>query len=211
MKRHLPNALTVARLPMAVAVFVLVALFDAQRPTSTWTLDAAVAVFVAAIVTDIVDGWLARRWNAQSDVGRVADAFIDKVLICGTFVFLLGRNFTTAGAGPQASPTGIAPWMVALIFGRELLVTGIRGLSESRGRTFTATSFGKTKMSLQAATIITVLLLAAHSEAFPDWLVTARDVLIWTTVAFTALSALAYAGRTLDLLRHDRLAGPRSS
>lgn len=188
---------------MAGLVFVLLALYDADDKGGPLLLDAALAAFLAATITDILDGYLARRLGALSALGRIGDATVDKVLICGTFAFLAGGNFIASRGGRPISLTGVQTWMVVVILSREFLVTGIRGWSEGRGRAFKSTFYGKAKMSLQNLAIIYVLVFVAHlRDAGPwgGWAERSRDILLWATVVVTAVSAFVYIGRTWRLI-----------
>ncbi|MBN2583773.1 MAG: CDP-alcohol phosphatidyltransferase family protein [Planctomycetes bacterium] len=201
MKRHIPNLLTASRLVMAVVVFMLMAAWRPDAPDAAMLLDVAVAIFLLAMLSDVLDGWAARRLGSFSAFGRIADAFVDKILVCGAFAFLAGDNFLAAQGGATVNLTGVAPWMVVVIFSREFMVNAIRGWSESLGQPFAATVYGKTKMSLQCVTILYVLLYVAHLRHAAAWATTARDVLLWVTIAVTVLSALVYVGRTWRLIR----------
>ncbi|NIA20922.1 MAG: hypothetical protein GWP05_02890 [Anaerolineaceae bacterium] len=201
MKHHIPNILTALRLLTAAVVFVLLALYDVGDKRGPLLLDVALAAFLVATITDILDGYLARRLGAISALGRVADATVDKVLICGAFAFLAGGNFLAlSGDGRTVSLTGVQTWMVVVILSREFLVTGIRGWSESRGQAFKSTVCGKVKMSLQNVAIVYVLLFVAHLRQAGPWARQSRDVLLWATVVVTALSAFVYVGRTWRLI-----------
>ncbi len=199
---------------MAVVVFVLVAAWRIDHPDTRLFLDVAVGVFLLAMLSDVLDGWAARRFHSSSALGRIADAFTDKILVCGTFAFLAGGNFIADRDGAAATLTGIAPWMVVVLFSREFLVNAIRGWSESLGRPFPATVYGKAKMSLQCVTIIYILLHVGHLRHEAPWAAAMRDTLVWATVTVTALSALVYVGRTWRLIRMtagDSLAGTTDS
>lgn len=201
MKRHLPNLLTLSRLVMAAVVFVLLAQYDPASAPDVRLLDAALAVFALAGATDVLDGYLARRFGVSSAVGRVSDPFIDKVLICGAFAYFAGGNFVVRDAlGGAESLTGVAMWMAVLIFARELLVTGIRGFSESQGKAFATTAFGKAKMALQSVTILWILIVVGRGSEWGAWARMVRDVLVWATVVYTVLSALVYTRRVQRLL-----------
>src|SRR5206468_3179704 len=97
-------------------------------------------------ISDIIDGYLARLQNQVTSFGRVLDPFVDKVLVGGAFILLSGPNFINTN-GVHVS--GVEPWMVVLIIGRELLVTSLRGVSESQGRQYAASLHGKIKMVVQ--------------------------------------------------------------
>ncbi len=203
MIRHLPNLLTFSRLPIAVAIFVMLSLLNLNRPGATTILHLAAMLFVLAMMTDVFDGLLARRLNVCSQMGRMADALLDKVLVCGTFVFFISNRFEAVGALGQepVNISGIQPWMLVLIVVRELVVTGLRTTSESQGRAFSATIFGKLKFSLQSVTIIYLLVYAANGWYGSGAATAIRDMLIWPMVIFTGLSAVAYVGRAARIAR----------
>ena len=199
MKINLPNQITLGRLLLAVIFFALLARFDVRAKETVWILDLCFVLFIVAAGTDWLDGYLARKRNEVTAFGRVLDPFVDKVLVCGTFVFLAGPGFQDAG-GEQV--TRLAPWMVVLIVGRELLVTGLRGFSESKGVSFGASAYGKAKMVLQSITAPTLLFFVAHFDRWPSgpslaWIKTA---LVWLTVAVTALSMIPYLFQSKDIL-----------
>ncbi len=137
MYRSLPNLLTIARLVLASVFFLILGWY--RFPSGPdWALWVAIILFIIAASTDYLDGYLARRWNVESQFGRIMDPFCDKVLILGAFIYLAGPRFVDpiAVKEPQEFAfhilkgnmvSGIYPWMVALILARELLVTGIRG------------------------------------------------------------------------------------
>jgi len=194
-KGKLPNALTAARLVMAVVFFILLAFFD-ERPTASmhWTLLAAMGLFVVAAATDFLDGYLARRWNAISVFGRVMDPFADKILVLGAFVMLAGPNFESE-TGMMLS--GVAPWMVVTIIARELLVTSLRGLCESRGISFGAVRSGKLKMVVQSVSVPLILLLCwlgigREGEEPNQALLVVNGWIALATTVITALSAIPY-------------------
>ena len=198
MRINLPNQITIGRLILAVVFFVLLSRYD-QRSPSAGLLDVCFAVFVVAAVTDALDGYLARRQNQVTNLGRILDPLVDKVLVCGAFAFFASDIFVNA-VGENV--TGVAPWMVVLIFGREFLVTGLRGFSESRGQSYGAALSGKLKMVLQSVTAGVVLVVVAH--ALPaSWgapAVWTMKALVWLTVVVTALSMLQYLIRSKDVL-----------
>ncbi len=198
MKINLPNQITLGRLVLAIVFFVLLAQFDIRHPRP-WILDVCIVLFILAAATDWLDGYLARRHNQVTTFGRLLDPFVDKVLVCGTFVFLAGSSFR-ADTGEQV--TRIYPWMAVLILGRELLVTGLRGFSESRGVNFGAKSYGKAKMVLQSITAPVLLFFVAYVDHQPygpgmAWL---KSMVVWLMVVVTTLSMLPYLFASRDIL-----------
>ena len=133
----IPNLLTLSRLPLAVIMFACIA-------HERWL--AALLVFGVASITDWLDGLLARRLNQQSAIGRSLDPLVDKVLTGGAFIYLM-----------QVKDSLLLPWMVTVVIGRELLITGIRGIMEAQGVKFGADWLGKLKMVLQCAVLVAML------------------------------------------------------
>jgi CDP-diacylglycerol--glycerol-3-phosphate 3-phosphatidyltransferase len=187
---NLANQLTTSRLVLALLLFVLVG-------SGSWLW--CLFIFAAAAATDWLDGYLARKQGLSSTLGRNLDPLVDKVLICGAYIFLL--------------PYGVAdgwllPWMVTVIVARELIITSLRSFLENRGAVFGADWLGKLKMGLQCAALFGVfayLWIDAHDQAatLVWFFATVRDGLIWGMLAATALSGLQYLWRAASLLKAD--------
>ena len=127
---NLPNYIT----------FALLALLY-QPPGAAWWV--ALAVFIAAGLSDVVDGFIARKYGAVSDLGKLLDPLVDKLMVLSALVMLVARdNFSDGHEWVPAS-------LVILILGRELWVTGLRGLAASQGLVIAADSIGKLKSGLQ--------------------------------------------------------------
>ncbi len=208
--RHIPNLLTFSRLMLAVVFFVLLSRYQYDKQGDPLLLNIAFVIYLVALITDFLDGYLARKWQAGSMFGRITDPFVDKVLVLGSFIFFAGKNFVIPESEPGAVPdnvktiTGVAPWMVVLILARELLVTTFRGMSESTGKDFGAKFSGKLKMTLQSITILVVL---AYVN-FRPWLkrhewdsasAIARDLFIYATLVVTVYSGLSYLRRAVGM------------
>ena len=181
---NMPNFITATRLLLSVVLFSMIA-------TGGWWISAA-AIFVLAASTDALDGYLARRYKQVTVLGRILDPFVDKVIVCGTFVFLLELQ--------GESDSGVNAWMVIIIIGREMFVSSLRGILEKEGKDFSASLAGKLKMTLQCVAITASLLSLSESLHWP-WLVTARDLLLSVAVAVTIWSGLVYLLRGFSLLR----------
>ena len=213
-RRILPNLITVVRLVMATAFFAIIAL--ALSPTSAegrqWWGNAAFILFIAAALSDILDGYLARKWGVVTDFGRVMDPFVDKVLVLGAFVYLASPKFAepewSRAFGIEPEPgaincaTGVASWMVVAVLARELLVTSLRGVLEARGIAFAADWSGKVKMFAQSAAIPTALFIAVNPGclASPNYRM-AQMLSVWAMTAITVWSAVPYSIRGIALLR----------
>jgi CDP-diacylglycerol--glycerol-3-phosphate 3-phosphatidyltransferase len=180
---NLPNQLTASRFVLALVLFVLIAV-----ESWLWCL----VVFAAAAVTDWLDGYLARKQGLASTLGRNLDPLVDKVLMCGAYIFLLPL-------GARAGEGWLQPWMVTLIVARELVITGLRSFLEGYGARFGADWLGKLKMVLQCAALIAIfVVLGVHKSAFTEY---ARDGLIYAAVAATFLSGVQYFWRAALLLK----------
>ena len=202
MYRHVPNQLTVLRLILAAVFFLVLGMYRYPLGPRGAIL-AATAVFIVAAITDWLDGYLARRWNAESTFGRIMDPFCDKVLVIGAFIYLSGPRFVNPDAGPDVSvfnilpgnmASGVYPWMVAIILARELLVTGIRGELEETGVKFGANMFGKLKMIFQSGAVPIILLNVSYDPELEGhhWAAVTRDVIVSATVIVTVLSGIPY-------------------
>lgn len=209
---HVPNLLTTGRLLLAGVFFALLGFYQYQGRGSYHSpnlLNVAFVIYCVALVTDFLDGYLARRWKVEGAFGRVVDPFVDKVLVIGSFIFFAGKNFiipATAGNYVVYTITGVVPWMVVVILARELLVTSFRGLGEGVGQNFGAAFSGKLKMAFQSITILVILVYVNYfaPKRDPQWSAELymryfRDVCVWATVAITVLSGLAYVRRALGV------------
>jgi CDP-diacylglycerol--glycerol-3-phosphate 3-phosphatidyltransferase len=176
---NVPNLLSLSRLPLAAVLCGCIS-------AGAWGI--ALGVFLLAAATDWLDGWWARRFNQGTAVGRALDPLTDKVLVGSVFIFLI-----------RVPEVGIEPWMVAVVVGRELLVTGLRGMVEAAGKSFGADWFGKLKTVLQMSALIGALVLMAVPAAGP--LEPAYRALLWAAVVATVGSAIQYAVKAARLLR----------
>ncbi|MEK6674417.1 MAG: CDP-diacylglycerol--glycerol-3-phosphate 3-phosphatidyltransferase [Planctomycetota bacterium] len=196
---NVPNRITLARLLLSIIFFFVLVQYSQRDPTRrVWMLDTAWVLFIIAACTDFLDGYLARKHGWVTPLGRILDPFVDKVLICGAFILFAGHGFVDQQGH---NVTKVEAWMVVVIVGRELLVTGIRGFQESLGKAFPASLHGKLKMWVQCIAAPTILFLVARedqgmSSATADLL---KVILVWLTVIVTALSALQYLARSKDI------------
>jgi len=168
---NIPNRITLSRLFLAIVFFVLL---------TYRYFNIAFVIFLIAAATDWLDGYLARKWELSTDLGRLVDPFVDKVIICGTFIIFV-----------NVAADIIAPWMVITIVAREFLVSSIRGFSESKGVKFASNIWGKTKMFIQSWTICAMLLYYAHLENV-GWAECMVTVFMWITIIVTVGSGITY-------------------
>jgi CDP-diacylglycerol--glycerol-3-phosphate 3-phosphatidyltransferase len=205
--RHVPNLITVSRLSLSVAFFVMLANARTEIETGpSIYLHVATIVYLVAALTDWLDGYLARRWNATSVFGRVVDPFVDKVLVLGAFAYFAGPSFSKIEAGQIVTLTGVSPTVVLVLLAREFLVTTLRGVAEGSGANYGAAWSGKVKMVVQCVTIFVVLAYVNYRPELirMDYEPAARvfrDVCVWATLLITVVSSWTYLRRSLDLAR----------
>jgi CDP-diacylglycerol--glycerol-3-phosphate 3-phosphatidyltransferase len=177
---NVPNQLTASRLVLSIVLFVLIG-----SGHYLWSL----GVFIVAASTDWLDGYWARKYGQVTTLGRILDPFVDKIIICGTFIFLVG-----------IPASGVHAWMAVVVVGRELLVTALRSYLEGEGADFSAQWSGKLKMVLQCLAAAAVLYTLTHADPPPHLLWT-RNALVWGAIALTLYSGLEYVHRAISLLR----------
>jgi CDP-diacylglycerol--glycerol-3-phosphate 3-phosphatidyltransferase len=192
---NVPNAVTVARLALAVVLFVLL----------TFKLyPASLAIFLLAAGTDWVDGYWARKYGQITQLGRILDPFADKLIVCGAYIFL--------AAAPQladGSPaTGIAAWVAVLIMAREIMVTALRSFVESHGGDFSAKWVGKWKMVFQCAAaafgIGQMMWYNAETRtlvALPEWVTWGLNGTLWIAIVLTVWSGIGYVTAAWSMIR----------
>ena len=191
---HWPNRITALRFGVSLMLFALLAVRGADVPESMAIASAAFWLFIAISVSDFLDGYLARKGNVVTAFGRIADPFVDKVLVLGTMIFLAVEPW---------SSVWFPAWIVVIVLAREFLVTGIRGYVESLGMEFGADGFGKLKMVTQCIAI--GIVLGQHAFPWPqliaDALVVLGHVFVWITLVTSLGSGLSYVFKTRDLLQ----------
>jgi CDP-diacylglycerol--glycerol-3-phosphate 3-phosphatidyltransferase len=187
MWKFVPNILTFIRLGLTF-IFLAMILCWPRMVGRPWFLDIAFVLFVIAGLTDVVDGHIARRWNATSKFGRMIDPLVDKVLVCGAFIcFALIGVPKLFDWGP--TPLAVVHWGIAgILLLREIYVTVLRQVAESRGINFAAVRLGKIKMFVQIFAIGTVLIKVAHvPAAWGHWFTMVVFILM---IAITVASGL---------------------
>lgn len=173
---NLPNSLTIARIFLVpVLVSVLLTKFEGRLVAGLPVELVAAAIFGLASLTDWLDGYLARRRKQVTTLGQILDPLADKLLISATLVSLVQLGLASA-------------WMVGVIIGREIAVTGLRNLAYSRGLTMPASGLGKFKMASQ---VTAILLLILGWERVPALLVLGQAAL-WIVLLTAVVSAVDY-------------------
>ncbi|MDP3541097.1 MAG: CDP-diacylglycerol--glycerol-3-phosphate 3-phosphatidyltransferase [Elusimicrobiota bacterium] len=171
----LPNRLTMLRIVLAAAVFAAL-----MTDSPGWHL-AALVMFIAAIITDWLDGWLARRMKAVSPFGKVADPIADKILVLGTLLALI-----------RTKELELPLWAVFVIVMRELVIGGVRVIAGAQGKVLAADQWGKIKTAIQLVAIaLMICVVVARDRGLAEpWMIKSVYPLA-ALCAFLALSSLA--------------------
>lgn len=191
---NLPNQLSLFRLVLCV-VFVVFMSIDPQG--WVWAPTWALAIFLIASFTDWLDGYLARRLNQITDLGKLLDPLADKILVGAAFIALVEHEVISA-------------WIVTTIIAREFLVTGLRALAASKGVVVAADSAGKFKTVFQMAAIILGLILLslkpfiqeADQETIRLIWAYGFDPMVYIALAATVYSGVAYYWNNRALVWH---------
>ena len=174
-----PNKLTLLRV-ILVPVFMAAALMDGKP-----AMAAALAVFVIASVTDLLDGKLARKYNQVTTFGKFADPLADKLLICAAFLVLVDKEL-------------ISPWVLIIVLFREFAVSGVRLVAAGTGEVIAASIWGKLKTVSQMVAVIVAFLLLIFSIGRADFVII--NVFVWISTVLTIVSGFDYIYTSRGLL-----------
>lgn len=177
---NIPNSLTIARIffvPLLVAVLVqerIVLHFNGAVINNNLI---ALMIFWVAAATDLLDGYLARRWKQVTTIGTLLDPIADKLLVSAALIALVQEKVVPA-------------WLVILLVGREFAVSGLRSIASSEGFTISASELGKTKTVSQVVAISLLMIGIRHTGVAP-----VANLSLYVVVLFSTWSAIAYFGR----------------
>jgi len=174
-----PNTLTLFRIA-AVPIIVILMLFPNR--VSCWV---AAIIFSAAAITDYLDGYFARRFSLVSNLGKVMDPVADKLLVSSAFIMLTALGWVPA-------------WMVCIIVGREIAVTGLRNIIAEKGEDVSASNLGKYKTGFQIAAAIPLLI---HYPFFGLDAHAIGTFFMWGALVFTLWSGVDYFVKFRNLLK----------
>ncbi len=187
---YLPNTLTFLRLILAPALIIYL-IVDKSDPAKFFGM----FVFIAIILTDFFDGYLARRFNNVSNLGKIFDPIADKMIIILLFCFFLGHYF-------NSSDDLLISIILILIIAREILVSGLREFLGPTGKELVVTKLAKWKTFNQSVMIIILFLDQIYN--FMDDLVTASIYLFCILTCFvTWYTGLGYIKNALFLIEND--------
>lgn len=174
---NLPNKLTVLRVLM-VPFFVLFMLTDLGGAANKWI---ALAIFVVASLTDLLDGKIARKYNLVTNFGKFMDPLADKLLVCSAMICLIEKGSLEA-------------WIVIVIIAREFIISGFRLVASDNGIVIAASYWGKFKTVFQMAMVI--VLIMDLGGAFD----VIGQALIWISLALTIISLIDYVAKNIQVL-----------
>jgi len=174
---NLPNSLTILRIffvPVLVAVLVAE---NVGIPLGSWHVTQewlALGIFLSAAATDLLDGYLARRWKQVTTIGTLLDPIADKLLVSAALISLVQVR-------------ALPGWMAILVIGREFAVSGLRAIAAAETYTIQASDLGKTKMLAQVVAISVLLVSVRHPSLHQPgiWM-------MWGVIFFALLSAVSY-------------------
>ncbi|MDA2927186.1 CDP-diacylglycerol--glycerol-3-phosphate 3-phosphatidyltransferase [Acidobacteria bacterium AH-259-G07] len=172
---NLPNSLTLSRI-FLVPLLVVVLLTGRFEEREIWW---GFIVFLTAALTDYFDGYLARKRQQVTTLGKLLDPIADKLLISSAFISLVALGIASA-------------WMVVIIIGREFAVSGLRSIASAEGFTIDASKLGKSKMASQVVCISLLILGRRFPETF---LYPAGRFLLWLVVVLAIVSMIHYFRR----------------
>lgn len=176
---NLPNKLTILRVIMIP--FFIVFLLVPITPYDKWI---ALAIFIIASLTDLLDGKIARKYNLVTNFGKFMDPVADKLLVCSALICLIELN-------------KIPAWMVIIIISRELIISGFRLVASDNGVVIAASYWGKFKTTFQ---MVAVCLLIADIEAIN--LLT--QIILWIAVILTVVSLIDYLVKNKDVMKENK-------
>lgn len=179
---NLPNKLTMFRV-ILIPFFVFFLLAPYFEGYGNYV---AVAIFIVASLTDLLDGKIARKYNLVTNFGKFMDPLADKLLVCSAMICLVELKLLPA-------------WIVILIIAREFIISGFRLIASDNGIVIAASYWGKFKTTFQMLMVI-VLLLNFDSAAFKIL----GTVLVWIATILTVVSLIDYIMKNKDVLKDQK-------
>ena len=182
---NLPNRITLLR-TILIPVFIFFLLFDMGDSTITILngRPMKINIFIAS-VTDFIDGYLARKYNLITNMGKFLDPLADKLLVGSAFIVMVELGMMHS-------------WMVVIVIAREFAVTGLRLLAVEKGEVIPAGILGKLKTISQLIAIILILL---GNPVFNMWHFELDYILLWISVILTILSGIEYFKNSIHVFK----------
>jgi CDP-diacylglycerol--glycerol-3-phosphate 3-phosphatidyltransferase len=178
----LANKITIGRFFLSFVYFGVVLVVGHAGSWDWLVWDIATAVFLVTVITDALDGYYARKYKEVTNVGRIADPLVDKVVICGALILFLGI---------PAFDRVLPAWMI---------VSGLRSFAEAQGIAFGANLWGKIKMVIQSGAVVTAQVYAAHFTRW-EWSRWFTVVVMAIMLAATVISGATYCVEARRVLK----------
>ena len=183
---NLPNSITISRIAsVPLLIWILSPAFPQNHATHGLLGGEqeilASLVFIAASITDGLDGYLARRRKQITTLGMLLDPLADKLMVTAAYIILVAYN-----------PRIVPPWIAVVIVGREFLVSGLRSIAASEGFTIEASEIGKLKTVIQIVSVVAAIL--AHRWNYWDWggfIVAVHMIALWSIWWMTIVSIIS--------------------
>lgn len=177
---NLPNKLTILRVAM-IPFFVLFMLVPVTGTADKWI---ALALFIAASLTDLLDGHIARKYNLITNFGKFMDPLADKLLVCSALICLveLGR---------------IPSWIVIVIIAREFIISGFRLIASDNGVVIAASYWGKFKTTFQ---MVMICLMIANLDVLHLF----TDIVMWIALILTVVSLMDYLIKNKEIMKETK-------
>ena len=180
---NLPNKLTMFRV-ILIPFFVLFMLVDITT-VDKWI---ALAIFIVASLTDLLDGKIARKYNLVTNFGKFMDPLADKLLVCSALICLVELAKLPA-------------WMVIVIIAREFIISGFRLIASDTGVVIAASYWGKFKTTFQ---MIMVGMMISNLSAWYEWFRILTDIVMWIALILTVVSLADYIAKNRDVLKDQK-------
>jgi len=177
---NLPNKLTILRVIM-IPVFVLFMLTGLGGAASKWI---ALALFIIASLTDLLDGHLARKHNLVTNFGKFMDPLADKLLVCAAMICLVENG-------------QLPSWIVIVIISREFIISGFRLIASDNGVVIAASYWGKFKTVFQ---MIMICMMIADIAVFSIL----TKIIMWIALILTVVSLIDYLIKNKDVIREQK-------
>lgn len=178
---NLPNKLTVLRMVM-ILPFVIIMLLGESLNQGKWI---ALAIFIIASLTDLLDGYLARKYNLVTNFGKFMDPLADKLLVCAALICLVELS-------------RIPSWVVIVIISREFIISGFRLVASDSGVVIAASYWGKFKTAFQ---MLMICLMIVNPQGI--WAVAAQ-VSMWIALVLTLISLVDYLWKNKAVMAEQK-------
>lgn len=189
-KMNLPNKLTIFRMILIVPFVVILLGGEAGWFGANLLIPdmIALAIFIVASLTDLIDGKIARKHNLVTNFGKFMDPLADKLLVCAALIALveMGR---------------IPAWAVIIIISREFIISGFRLIASDNDVVIAASYWGKFKTTFQ---MVMVCLMIVNLGAMFPWVRILTDIIMWIALALTVISLVDYLVKNRDVMKEQK-------